>query len=169
MPIYGKNPWKASTPEPRSFEAESCFIASVPHGLPRFFKWWPQIDLWLFLRQDQICLSPWAIHMYKIATAPIFISFYSAPSVERALSIYTNGSAPLNKVAAMPIYGKTQYNLLLQNQGSFETESWYKAFVTRSTKFVQIMILGWPLILLRQDHIASKYFCMGKMLKNQFL
>ena len=42
------------------------------------------------------------------------------PSVERVWAIRLNGSAPLNKIVAMPIYGKK----LLQNQESFETEIW---------------------------------------------
>ena len=45
------------------------------------------------------------------------------PSVERLLTIYSNGSVPWNKMAAMPIYGKTLKNLLLQNWESFEAES----------------------------------------------
>ena len=32
--------------------------------------------------------------------------FYSGPSVERILTICLNGSVPLNKMTAMPIYSK---------------------------------------------------------------
>ena len=53
-------------------------------------------------------------------------------SVKRVLTICSNGSAPLNKIAAMSIYGK---NLLLQNQESFEAESWYIASGTRLLSF----------------------------------
>ena len=42
-----------------------------------------------------------------------------------------NDSAPLNKKAAMPIYGKTLKNLLLQNQESFVSESRYIASRTQ--------------------------------------
>ena len=45
------------------------------------------------------------------------------PPVKRGLIIYSNGSAPLNKMAAMPIYGKKKHlKYLLQNQESFEAE-----------------------------------------------
>ena len=37
----------------------------------------------------------------------------------------SNGSAPLNKMAAMPIYDRTLKNLLLQNEESSEAESWF--------------------------------------------
>ena len=79
------------------------------------------------------------------------------PSAEWVLSVCSTGSNPLNKMAAMRIYGKKNNNkkttnkkqkkqkktkqnktkqnktlktLLLQNQESFEAESWYIAFGT---------------------------------------
>ena len=57
----------------------------------------------------------------------IFTRFHMGPSVKRVLPSCSNGSAPSNKMAAMPIYGKTLKNLLLQNQESFGAESWYIA------------------------------------------
>ena len=53
-------------------------------------------------------------------TQAIFTRFHMEPCVERVLTICSNDFAPLNKMAAMPIYGKTLKNLLLQNQESFE-------------------------------------------------
>ena len=45
--------------------------------------------------------------------------------MEGVLIIYSNGSAPLNKMATMTIYGKKNTkNHLLQNQESFKAESW---------------------------------------------
>ena len=61
------------------------------------------------------------------------------PFVKRMLTVCSNGSVPLNKVAAMPIYGKTLKNLLPQNSESFEAESLYTAL---GIEFVQMMILG---------------------------
>ena len=52
-------------------------------------------------------------------------------SIERVLIICSNDSAPFNKMAAMPIYSKTLKYLLLQNQESFEAESWYIASGTQ--------------------------------------
>ena len=59
----------------------------------------------------------------------------------------SNGSTPFKKIATMPIYvkKKTFKRNLLQNQGNFETEILlYSIADSRSTKFVQMMILGWP-------------------------
>ena len=53
------------------------------------------------------------------------------PSAERVLPICSNGSVPLNKMAAMSICGKNsscpeqKKTLLVQNQESFVAESWY--------------------------------------------
>ena len=60
-----------------------------------------------------------------------FNQIHMGPFVEMVLTIWSNGFAPLNKMAAMPIYGKTLKNLL-KNQESFEAESWYVASGTPS-------------------------------------
>ena len=46
--------------------------------------------------------------------------------------ISSDGFALLNKMAAMPVYGKQTFkNLPRQNQESFESESWYIASETQ--------------------------------------
>ena len=46
------------------------------------------------------------------------------PSVEGILTVCSNGSTPLNKMASMPIYGKKLLKILPhQNQESFKAES----------------------------------------------
>ena len=72
-----------------------------------------------------ICPCPLVINMYKIMKSlkvffsetpwTVFTRFHMGPSVERMLTIFSNGFVPLNKMAAMPIYGKTFKNLLLKN------------------------------------------------------
>ena len=41
---------------------------------------------------------------------------------------YINGTGHMTKMAAMLIYGKTFKNLLLQNQKSYDLETWHVAF-----------------------------------------
>ena len=48
---------------------------------------------------------------------------------------------------------KTLKNLLLQNQESFKAE--YSIMDSRSTKFVQMLTLGWPLTFLQQGQICD--------------
>ena len=39
--------------------------------------------------------------------------------------MYINGIGHMTKMAAMPIYGKNLKNLLLQNQMSYDLETWH--------------------------------------------
>ena len=65
------------------------------------------------------------------APKPVFFKLHVEPSFEGGLKIYTNSHGPLDKMAAMPIYGKTLKTLLLQNQESFGADSWYMASETK--------------------------------------
>ena len=86
------------------------------------------------------------------------------PSVERVLTISLNRSTPLNKMAAMPIYGKNTEKSSSPEPRifSFETESWYIALGTQ----------GVPNFFLN-DGLRLIFFmaniCIGKMLKSHFL
>ena len=71
------------------------------------------------------------------------------------VTISSNGST-MNKMATMPIYVKKRLKTILQNQDSFEAESWYIASGTQGLpSFVQTMIPGWPLIFLQ--HVYPIY------------
>ena len=72
---------------------------------------------------------------------PIFNRFCMGSSVEVALTIWSNDFALLNKMAALPKFGKTLENLLLQIQEIFEAESWYIESGTQSLP--SMLILGW--------------------------
>ena len=47
------------------------------------------------------------------------------PPWEGRTKVSINGQGHMTKMAAMPIYGKTFKNLLLQNQKSYDLESWH--------------------------------------------
>ena len=114
------------------------------------YNWWLKLLNFLvkikILFPGVICPCPWAIYMYKMESLNVllwnrlrnFYRFHIGPSIERIFIICSNGSVPLNKMAAMPIYGKKKKptkNHLLQNQESFEAESWY---IARGHKVYQI-------------------------------
>ena len=67
-----------------------------------------------------------------------------------------------------PYMVETLKNLLLQNQECFGAESWYIALRTRSTKFVQMMIIGWPLTFLRQGQICVSMHFYGENVDKSF-
>ena len=58
---------------------------------------------------------------------PIKAKFYVEPPWEGGTKVYINGPGHMTKMAAWPIYGKTLKNLLLQNQKSYDLETWHIA------------------------------------------
>ena len=96
-----------------------------------------------------ICPCPWAVYRYEILKSlnifsetawTIFTRFHKGPSVERVLTICSNGFAPLNKMAAMLIYSKTLKNLPLQHWGWILV---YTGIVLRKRGFLRI---GGPIL-----------------------
>ena len=63
---------------------------------------------------------------------PIKAKFYVKPPWEGGTKVYINGPGHMTKTAAMPIYGKNLKNLLLQNQKSYDLETWYVALGTKA-------------------------------------
>ena len=68
----------------------------------------------------------------------------------------------MTKMAAMPIY-KTFKNLLLQNQKSYDLETWHVALGTQA---LQSLYKWWPWVDLDLFYGKVKFgplcFCMGK-------
>ena len=79
------------------------------------------------------------------------------------MKIYINELGHMTNMAAMPIYGKN-----LKKSSSPEPIDWwpwnlvYSIVYESSTKFVQIMTLGWPWLILRQGQIWSHRLLYGK-------
>ena len=63
------------------------------------------------------------LNIFFLSYRVIFTRFNIGPLVERVLKFFSNGSALMNEMAAMPIHSKNTKNLLLQNQEMFEAES----------------------------------------------
>ena len=58
---------------------------------------------------------------------PIKAKFHVEPPWEGGMKVCINGLGHMTKMAAMPIYGKNLQKLLLQNQKSYDLETWHKA------------------------------------------
>ena len=79
-------------------------------------------------RRRQQCLN-----IFSSETAlPIKAKFYVEPPWEGGTKVCINGPGHMTKMAAMPIYGKTFKNLLLQNQKSYDLETWHVALGTQA-------------------------------------
>ena len=85
------------------------------------------------------------------------------PPWEGGTKIYINGPGHMTKMAAMPIYGKTLKSLLLQNQKSYDLETWHVALGTQA---LQSLYKWWPWVDLDLFYGKVKFgslcFCMGK-------
>ena len=62
----------------------------------------------------------------------IKVKFYVEPPWEGGTKVCINGPGHMTKMAAMPIYGKNLKNLLLQNQKSYDLETWHVASGTQA-------------------------------------
>ena len=60
---------------------------------------------------------------------PIKAKFYVEPPWEGGTKVCINGPGHMTKMAAMPIYGKNLKNLLLQNQKSYDIETWHIFYI----------------------------------------
>ena len=75
------------------------------------------------------CRPPF-LNVFSETAWPIKANFYAEPPWEGGTKVYINGPGHMNKMAAMPIYGKSLKNLL-QNQKSFDLETWRVASGTQ--------------------------------------
>ena len=78
-------------------------------------------------------------------------------SVERILTICLNGSFPLNKMAAMPIYGKSTLKSTSPDQDSFEAVSKYIASGLKVYQICSNDGCGMTFDLLCQGQICASY------------
>ena len=62
---------------------------------------------------------------------PIKAKFYVGPPWEGGTKVYIKGPGHMTKMATMPIYGKNIKNLL-QNQKSYDLETWHVASGTQA-------------------------------------
>ena len=70
--------------------------------------------------------------MTKMAAMPIYGKNLKKSSPEEGTKVYINGPGHMTKMAAMPIYGKNLKNIRLQNQKSYDVETWNVALGTRA-------------------------------------
>ena len=72
-------------------------------------------------------------NVFSAETAwPIKAKFYVEPPWQGGTKVYINGPGHMTKLAAMPIYGKNLKNLPLQNQKSYDLETWHVASGTQA-------------------------------------
>ena len=85
----------------------------------------------LRVRHRRCCCPPSNV-FYSETAWPIKAKFYVEPPWEGGTKVYINGTGHMTKMAATPIYGKNLKNLLLQNQKSYDLETWHVASGTQA-------------------------------------
>ena len=78
------------------------------------------------------------------------------------------GSALWNKMATMPIYGKKHLKVSLSSTKKAFVVLVYSVGDSRSTKFAQMMILGWPLTFLCQGQVCISIHLYGENVEKSF-
>ena len=98
-------------------------------------------------------------------TGPIKAKFHMASPCDGGMKVCSNGPGQMTKLATMPIYGK---NL---KKSSPEPKDWWPSNLICSirysctTKFVEMMTLGWPWHILQQGQIWSLMLLYEKKVK----
>ena len=99
-------------------------------------------------------------------TVPIKVKFHMELLWDRGTKVCSNGPGHMTKMAAMAIYGKN-----LKKSSSLEPKGqwpWILVCIIgclSTTKFAQMMTLGWPWPILRQGQIWSPMLLYGKKVK----
>ena len=90
---------------------------------------------------------------------PIEAKFYVEPPWDGGTKVWSNGLGHMTKMATMPIYGKNlKKSSSLEPKGRWLWKLMCCIGYSSTTKFVQMMTLGWPWPILWQ----GLCFCMGK-------
>ena len=84
----------------------------------------------------------------------------------RGMEIVFNYLGHMTKMAAMPIYGKNiKKSSSPEPKGRWPWNLICSIGYSSTNKFIQVMTLGWPWLILLQGQIWSLCFCMWKKVK----
>ena len=109
---------------------------------------------------------PHSLNMFfSETTGPIKVKFHMELLWDRGTKICSNGPGHMTKMAAVPIYGKNLKKSSLEPKGRWP---WILVCIngwSSTTKFAQMMTLGWSWPILRQGQIWSLMLLYGKKVK----
>ena len=109
---------------------------------------------------------PHSLNISSETSGPIKVKFHMELLWDGGTKVCSNGPGHMTKMAAMPIYGKN-----LKKSSSPEPKGrwpWNLVCIigcSNTTKFAQMMTLGWPWPILRQGQIWSVMLLYGIKVK----
>ena len=98
-------------------------------------------------------------------TGPIEARFHMESPWDWGTKDCSNSPGHMTKMAAMPIYGKNLKKSPPEPKGRWPWSLVCRIGCLSTTKFVQMMTLGWPWPILRQGQIWSLMLLYGKKVK----
>ena len=91
--------------------------------------------------------------------------FHMEPPWDGGTKVCSNGVGHMTKMTAMPIYGKNLKISSLEPKGRWPWKLVCSIECSSTTKFIQMMTLGWPWHILRQGQIWSLMLLYGEKVK----
>ena len=137
-----------------------------------------QLTKWVheprWISEVKVIHWPWSkvtqIQIFKflfLETAwPIEYKFYMEPPWDGGTKVWSNGLGHMTRMAAMLIYGKNlKKSSSLEPKGLWPWNLVCSIGCLSTTKFVQMMTLGWLWPILREGQIWSRMRSHGKKVK----
>ena len=114
---------------------------------------------------SSVCVSVFS-NIFSETTEPFEAIFHVESQWDGGMKVCSNGPGRMTKIAAMPIYRKN-----FKKSSSPEQNGWWpwnlvcSTVCMSTTKFIQMMTLGWRWPFLRQGQIWSLMLLYGKKVK----
>ena len=130
-------------------DLETWYAASGARVLPSLFKWWPWVDLDLFYGRSDLVLYAFVWEKGKTM------------DFSETIVVYDIKVGRCSQLQLQPMYGKKKSSSL-EPLGRWPWKLLCSIGYSNTTKFVQVMTLGWPWPILRQGQIWSPMLLYGK-------
>ena len=148
-------------------------IASISSPEPKAEWWAYRIGRPLSSVCMYVCsMSTFSNIFSSETTGPIKVKFHMEPPRDGGMKVHSTGQDHMAKMAAMPMYGTAMpmYGKNLKKSSQKPKGRWPWNLVCSigclsTTKFVQMMTLGWPWPIFRQDEVWSLMLLYGKKVK----
>ena len=147
-----------------TYDVRGCSIFSFSSTEPKAHWWAYRIGR----LPSSVCLSSTLFKhiLPSETTGPIEAKFHMASPWDGGTKICSNGPGHMTKMAVMPIYGENlKKSSSLEPKGRWPWNLVCSIGCSSTTKFVQVITLGWPWPILQQGQIWSLVLLYGKKVK----
>ena len=138
---------------------ETIFSSPEPLG-----SWW---NYGIGRPLSSVCMLTAFLNIFSSeTTGPVEVKFHVEPPMDGRKKIYSNGLGHMTKMAVMSTYGKNIKKFSFPEPKGLRPRNLVCSIgCSSTTKFVQMMTLGWPWSILGQGQIWSLMLFYGKKVK----